>query len=211
LTRRYVDISMPVHPGMPAFPGDPVVEVLPTHSVARGDPYNVSHLSLGSHAGTHIDPPRHFRDDGMPVDQLDLDALNGPCVVAGIPPSIDRIGVAELGLLPHGAERVLFRTRNSSRWNAERSFFSDYVSLTLPGAEELVRRGVRLVGIDSLSIESGGETGYPVHHALLGRGVAILEGLLLDQAPPGRYALECLPLRIRDGDGAPARALLWSE
>jgi arylformamidase len=204
-----LDVSMPLFRGMPAFPGDPVFTAEPSHAIARGDAYNVSALALGSHAGTHVDPPRHFLPDGATVDAIDLDALSGPCHVVDIPSDRGTIGAGEIARVPASAERILFRTANSERWARQLEFFPDYVALDASAADELVGRGgVRLVGIDSLSIESDSTGRFPVHRALLGAGILILEGLLLNAASPGEHHLECLPLRVRDGDGGPARAVL---
>ena len=204
----WIDISMPLAAGMPSFPGDPVFANEPVRSLAKGDPYSVSALRLGSHAGTHVDPPCHFLAGGATIDEVDLGRLNGPCVVVDIPPNATSIGPAELGSLPPNPERVLFRTRNSARWRAALEFFPDYVAVSDAGAAELLRRGVRLVGVDSLSVERDADGRFPVHHRLLGGGSLILEGLLLDGASPGRYSLHCMPLRVRRGDGGPARAAL---
>jgi arylformamidase len=205
---RRIDLSMPLRPGMPAFPDDPPFGVGPFRSLRAGDRYNLSRIMLGTHTGTHVDPPRHFLPEGMPVDRLDLGILNGPCLVVDLASGVDAIGPEAIPALPPETPRVLFRTRNSTRWARGESFYPDYVALTLGGAEELLRRGVQLVGIDSLSIESDPSETYPVHHALLGHGVVILEGLLLEDAPAGRHLLECLPLRVHEGDGGPARAVL---
>jgi arylformamidase len=206
---RY-DISMPLFPGMPVFPGASGFEAEATQSLDRGDPYNLSRLVMSSHEGTHVDPPSHFERDGATIDRIDLDALQGPCEVVEIPAAVPRIGAAEVALLSPGTSRVLFRTSNSARWARSLRFFPDYVSVSLDAALALRDRSLRLVGIDSLSLESDPTEKFPVHHALLGHGVLILEGLLLHEVPPGPYLLECLPLRWRGGDGGPARAVLRS-
>ncbi len=200
---------MPLFAGMPAFPGDPAFLLEPSHRIDRGDAYNVSAISLGSHAGTHVDPPRHFFSGGAPIDAIDPGRLNGRCEVVEIPPDRKAVRAEDLALVPPGAERILFRTANSARWARALEFFPDYVALEVGAADELVARGsVRLVGLDSLSIEADATGRFPVHHALLGADILILEGLLLNAVPPGTYELECLPLRVRGGDGGPARAIL---
>jgi arylformamidase len=205
---RQLDISMPLFAGMPAFPGDPLFRSEKVRAIVRGDAYDISRLSFGSHAGTHIDPPVHFVPDGPSLDQIDLEALNGPCQVVGVSESIRTVGDREVGGVSPGTRRVLFRTANSERWRRRLEFFSDYVGLDPSAAEALVDRGVRLVGIDSLSVERDSTGRFPVHHRLLGAGVLILEGLLLAEATPGNYELRCFPLRVREGDGGPARAVL---
>jgi arylformamidase len=203
---RTIDISMPLHPGMPAFPGDPPVVFEPVQQVARGDPYNLSRWTFGSHAGTHVDPPLHFLPHGAPADAIDLESLNGPCVVVEAPGrTVDRTDVARI---PAGATRVLFRTSNSARWGQAAPFFADYVSLAPEAGKSIVARGVRLVGIDALSIEHDPAETFPLHRELLAAGVAILEGLMLAEVPAGPYELRCLPLRVVGGDGAPCRAVL---
>ncbi len=205
---RVFDISAEIHPGMPSFPGDPPITIRPTHQISQGDPYNLSELGFGTHAGSHIDPPRHFLANGLTSDQVDLEALNGPCRVVQVPDHHREIGTGDLRGLLHGVGRVLFRTHNSVRWAHGESFFPDYVALAPETAEYLAAAQLRLVGIDSQSIERDTTNQYPVHHTLLESGCVILEGLRLADVPPGDYELRCLPLKIREGDGAPCRAVL---
>lgn len=207
---RWYDISASVHPGMPSFPGDPPISFRPTHSLAKGDRYNLTEVTLGSHAGTHIDPPRHFLPAGLPVDQIDLEALNGPCRVVQVPDTHHEVGTGDLKGLLHGVSRVLFRTHNSVRWAQGEGFFPEYVALAPETAEYLAAARLRLVGIDSQSIERDSTGQYPVHHTLLESGCLILEGLRLHEVPAGEYELRCLPLKLHDGDGAPCRAILIS-
>ncbi len=201
---------MPLFVGMPVFPGDPPFGTQRTHSIDRGDPYNLSTLTFGSHAGTHVDPPVHFVTEGATIDRIDLGILRGPCRVMAIPRSAGSVGPRELSGVPSGIERLLLRTANSNRWQRRVEFFPDYVALAPEGADLLIERGIRLVGIDSLSIERDATGKFPVPHRPLGSGSRILEALLLAEVPPGPYVLECLPLRLRDGDGGPARAALAS-
>ncbi len=199
-------MTVPIHAAMVVYEGDPPVQVTAALAVERGDPCNVTRLSLGSHTGTHVDAPLHFIPGGATVDRLALDALLGPVRVIECPPG--PIGPATLVAADlTGERRVIFKTGNSALWARER-FVRDYQALTLEAARELARAGVGLVGIDYLSIEAFGAPGHPVHRCLLAAGVVILEGLELSAVPAGRYELLCLPLRVRDGDGAPARALL---
>lgn len=202
------DISAEIHPEMPSYPGDPPVAVRRTHEIAKGAAYNLSELSFGSHAGTHIDPPRHFLPTGLSAERIDLDALNGPCRVVHVPEPHREVSTGDLKGLLHGISRVLFRTHNSTRWASGEGFFPDYVALAPETAEYLAAANFRLVGIDSQSIERDSTHQYPVHHTLLKSGCLILEGLRLAEVPPGEYELRCLPLKLRDGDGAPCRAVL---
>lgn len=202
---------MPLYEGTPTFPGDPTFQHRPVRSIERGDAYSVSALSFGSHAGTHVDPPCHFIAGGATVDRLDLEVLNGPCWVADVPPAVRSVGPEEVGRLPEGTSRALFRTSNSPRWQEKLEFFPDYVAVSEAGARALVDRRVRLVGVDALSVESDASGRFPVHHRLLGEGVLIIEGLLLADVPEGPYELQCLPLDLKGGDGGPARAVLTAR
>lgn len=205
-----IDISLTISPEMVVWPGDPVVEVAPTSRLARGDHANVSQLNFGTHTGTHVDPPFHFIDGAPGVDALSLDQLNGECLVVDARGVARDIGAAEVrALVPAGTQRVLFRTRNSEIWASEtQAFPEDYVAVTPEGARELVALGVRVVGVDFLSVEHKGAPGHPTHVALLEAAVIIVEGLDLSKVEPGSYRFICAPLKIRDGDGAPARAAL---
>ncbi len=171
----------------------------------------MSQLHLGTHTGTHVDPPWHFVDGGATVDHLAPEVFFGPAAVADLRGATGDIGPAELEelALPEAATRLLLRTRNSELWNRLPAEFPDrYVALGVEGARWMVDRGIRLVGIDFLSIEAGGPPDFPVHHTLLEAGVVIVEGLDLRAAEPGDYTLACFPLKLLDGDGAPARAVL---
>lgn len=203
----WIDVSVPVRSGMVHWPDDPPVELVRIMDVAKGDPATVSRLSLGVHSGTHVDAPVHFLADGAGVDAIPLDRLLGEArvVEVGDGPSI---GVAQLlAVDPRPGERLLLKTRNSTRgWTTDR-FLPDFVHLSREAAALLAERQVRTVGIDYLSI-AGMEEGGPTHVALLEKGICIIEGLDLSSAAPGSYELICLPLRLAGSDGAPARVLL---
>ena len=203
----FIDISLPIREGMIVYEGDPDISVSPALSLERGDPANVSTLRLGTHTGTHMDAPRHFIDGAAGIDTLALDTLIGPALVAEV--DAERlIEPAHLAALPlDGHVRVIFKTRNSALWDRA-SFAREYVALSLASAQLLIARGVKLIGIDYLSVEAFGVVGHPVHKTLLGAGMVILEGLDLRRVTPGVYELYCLPLRIAGGDGAPCRAVL---
>jgi arylformamidase len=207
---RIVDISLRISEDLLTWPGDPAISLEPTSRISRGDRANVSLLKLGTHTGTHVDPPVHFIDGADPIDRVSLEVLIGDALVADLS-SASSIGPAELEALamPKGTERLLCRTRNSELWTRERaSFPDDYVAVTPEGARWVVDRGLRLLGVDFLSVEREGPPDYPVHHMLLGGGTIIVEGLDLSRVEPGPYTLYCLPLQILGGDGGPARAVL---
>ena len=202
-----IDISLPIREGMIVYEGDPGVSVTSAMALERGDPANVSMLHFGSHTGTHLDAPLHFIDGAAGVDTLPLDVLIGPALVAAIDTggTIDRAHLTRLPL--DGHTRLLLKTSNSALWDRP-GFARDYVALSEDGAAFLLERGIRLVGVDYLSIEGFGAEGHRVHRALLGAGVTILEGLDFRPVTPGVYELICLPLRIAGGDGSPCRAVL---
>ncbi|HLL77802.1 MAG TPA: cyclase family protein [Pyrinomonadaceae bacterium] len=206
------DISVPISEETPVYSGDPGVEIVAHASMERGDPANVSLLRLGAHTGTHVDAPSHFIRGAQPVSLLPLEALLGRARVVEIPADVMAIDEGHVGaLVPAGAERVLFKTRNSAFWAAEGDTFrEDFTYLTPAAARALAAGGLRLVGIDYLSVEKFKSENFDAHVALLSRGVVIVEGLNLADVPEGEYDLACLPLKVTGGagDGAPARAVL---
>jgi arylformamidase len=212
--RRIVDVSLTIGPGLLIWKGDPPAEILPRLRMADGDPANVSELRMGTHTGTHVDPPNHFVDGSYGIDRVPLEVLYGEAVVADARHLEGPIEPADLEALalPREAGRVLLRTANSELWTRERiEFPARYAHLTPDSATWVVERGIRLIGVDFLSVEQAGAEGHPVHHTLLENGVVIVEGLDLSGAEPGPYTLACLPLKLRDGDGGPARAILIAD
>lgn len=209
-TAKIYDVTLPVYPGMIVWPGDAGVRLMPTSRMADGDDHNVSELSLGVHTGTHVDAPYHFLADGVTVEQLPLDALVGPAIVAHLP-DVAAITAADLEALhpPTETQRLLFKTRNSDLWaRGEIAFQMDYVALTPDAARWVVERGMRLVGVDYLSVDGFHSQDHPVHRTLLRAGVVIVEGLDLRGVEAGVYELYCLPLKLAGADGAPARVIL---
>jgi arylformamidase len=210
MTRIY-DVSLPIFPGMATWPGNPTISVAAARSIARGDSSNVSDVHLGSHTGTHVDAPAHFIPGATGVDLVPNELLVGPVVVLGLE-EVERVitaGVLETAGIPAGTTRVFFKTRNSRRWaEGAVEFDANFVHLDEGAAGWLVDHGLRVVGTDYLSIEGYKVPGAPVHHRLLGAGVLIVEGLNLSAVPAGSYQLFCGPIKLRGGDGAPARVLL---
>jgi arylformamidase len=205
---RLVDVSVPLQPGIATYPGNPEFELQPIKRIAAGESSNVSRLVMGTHTGTHVDAPRHFFDDAPGVDALALDLLIGPAQVVDVPLSG---GITEEHLSGAGLGeqlRVLLRTPNSALWNSAAGFHQDYTYLTEGAARYLVARGIKVVGVDYLSVEQFKKPGAPAHRALLGDNVVIIEGLNLSDAEPGQYEMYCLPLRVTGADGAPARVVL---
>lgn len=205
---RWVDISVPIKDGMVRWPGDPPVRIRPVKRMARGDSSDLSHLSMGTHTGTHMDAPAHFLRGGRSIDRMPLSAVIGPARVIGIrDPRQIRVEELRRRRIRRG-ERILFKTRNSAVRRRDTRFRKAFVHLPAESARYLAARGVRAVGVDYLSVGGWRADGAETHRALLGAAVWIIEGLDLSRVRPGRYRLICLPLRILRGDGAPARAVL---
>lgn len=209
---RIYDVTVPISARMPVWPGDPRVRIERLQSISGGDPANVTRLHLNSHTGTHVDAPSHYLPKGLTVDRLPLELLVGPALVIDVEP-VETYAISPLELasvnFPRDATRILLRTRNSLLWEGRVfEFERNYVHLSPKAAEWLVRRGIRLVGVDYLSVEGLDTTEYRVHHILLEAGVVIVEGLDLSRVPPGPCQLFCLPLKVEGGDGAPARVLV---
>lgn len=204
---RYYDVTVPLSAAVPVFPGDPRFHLEFTHRIADGQPYNVARITMGAHSGTHVDAPYHFLADGGTVDQLNLEILMGKCRVIEMG-ARDRIERADLEAQDLRSDlRVLLKTRMSGQLRV-REFQQDFVYLTPDAARYLVQAGIKLIGIDYLSVEKFGSEDFAAHHALLGAGVVIIEGLDLSAVEPGEYELTCLPLRLVGADGSPARVVL---
>jgi arylformamidase len=206
---RLIDVSVLLTPGIATYPGNPPFEIAPIHRLAAGDSANNSRLTMGTHTGTHVDAPKHFIDDRPGVDAMPLDLLIGRARVVDMPV---RGGITAKDLEAAGLRedlRVLLRTPNSKLWNNPKEpFHEEYAYLTGDGAKFLVDQGVKVVGVDYLSVEKFHTPGHPAHHALLGANVIIIEGLNLSDAEPGVYEMYCLPLKVEGADGAPARVVL---
>ena len=190
------------------WPGDPAFRIERAQDQEKGDVATVSRMTLGVHTGTHMDAPLHFIRNGAAIDSMPLDATVGRARVIEIddPKSIKRGELLSHGILP--GERILFKTRNSDgAWNSDQ-FDEDFVFISHDAAAHLAECGVRCVGVDYLSVGGFREDGPETHHALLGAGIWIIEGLNLHGIEPGDYELACLPLRLIGSEGAPARAII---
>jgi len=206
---RTYDITLSVSPDMPIWPGDSPTELYRSTKESGGGVVNVSRLSMSAHAGTHVDAPDHFLNNGKTIEQLSLEVLVGRAYVLHLPEAnLITASILEKSEIPPRTRRILFKTRNSEYWaRKEKVFQTEFVALSADAAELLVERNVKLVGIDYLSIAPY-KKGRPVHETLLKAGVVVVEGLDLSQVSQGRYTLHCLPLKLAGSDGAPVRAIL---
>ena len=203
------DITVPIHSDMPVYEGDDPIITTPLFTVEK-DGANVTGIqNFTTHFGTHVDPPLHFVTNGKSLDEIPLDQFWGKARVIYIK-NQDAITPDELE--HHQIEAgdiVLFRTRNTEAGLLGiKEFQQDHVYVTAEAALSLVKKGVKLVGIDYLSVDKAGDSSFPAHNTFLQNGVIILESVRLSDVPSGIYYLLCLPLRIKHADGAPARAVL---
>lgn len=206
----WIDVSVPLRSGMVHWPTDPPVTIARALDMDHGAACNVSQLSIGAHTGTHMDAPVHFFAQGAGVDTMPLAATIGPARVIAIS---DPTAITATELHAHQitqGERILFKTRNSARSWVNDPFHDDFVYISHEAAQYLAQIGVQTVGVDYLSVGGFQVDGPETHHALLGAGIWIIEGLDLSAIAPGAYDLICLPLRIVGCDGSPARAILRS-
>lgn len=206
---KIIDISVPINPHLPVWPGEAKPRIRHIASMKNGDPCNVTFLEIGSHTGTHIDAPLHFVHDAPTTNEIPLEKLIGPCIVADMR-SKDRITADDLEALPlpTGTQKILFKTDNSQLWNdPTHPFYENFCALTPDAAQWVVDHDIHLVGIDYLSIQLYHDD-FDTHVILLSNEVVIVEGLDLRAVEPGTYRLLCLPLKIEGVEGTLARAVL---
>jgi len=208
---RIYDVSLPISGKLPTWPGDPKIMIDRFSKIEAGADANVTQISMCVHVGTHVDAPFHFLGgDTLTVERLPLNLLTGRAYVLQLPDEVDSIDsdILKKAQIPPRVRRLLFKTRNSTMWlRAEAEFQRDFVAISADGAQFLVERGTKLVGVDYLSVAPFSAP-VPTHRILLQAGIAVVEGLDLSKVSPGRYSMYCLPLKIAGADGAPARVIL---
>lgn len=195
-----IDISIPVHPGMSVYPGNPEVQFHPA------DDMKYTTITMGSHSGTHVDAPVHAIAGAENVDSYALGQFLGPVWVQEVtnPTAITWGEVKDIDFTRHN--RILFRTANSDSNPVE--WREDYVYLDGGCAERLAQENIELLGIDAFSVKQRGSDDHRPHTALLKQNIAILEGLDLRATEQGEYYLVALPIYFRGIDAAPVRAVL---
>jgi len=204
---KLIDVTVPLDSALPTYPNNTPFTIEAIARIARGDSSNVSTLHMSAHCGTHVDAPRHFFDAGAGTEALPLEMLIGRTRVIEVS---SRTGIAaeDLNGLDLSEDvRLLIKTHNSRLWGSP-DFRTDYIGVTESGAKHLVGKGIKVLGVDYLSVEQFRKPGAPAHHVLLGAGMIVIEGLNLADVDPGVYEMYCLPLRIVGADGAPARVVL---
>ena len=204
--RRLWDISPPVHEGSPVFPGDTPFQREWVSTIGPDCPVNVSALRLSPHVGAHADAPLHYDVHGAPIGEVPLDAYLGPCRVIH---ALGSGGLVQWAHLAHAVAelpaRVLVRTYNThpgDRWDPALTAFAPQT------IELLADLGVRLVGIDTASIDPADSKSLDSHQVIRRRGLRVLENLVLDAVPEGDYELIALPLKLTTSDASPVRAVL---
>lgn len=207
---KIYDISLTIQPGMVVWPGDPKVELYRKEKIEDGANANVSYMGISVHTGTHVDAPYHFLNDGSAVDVMPLEVLVGPVLVVELPDSVKQIDAEIINSLSFNEpiERILFKTRNSKFWSQDAGeFHPDFVAISADGAQALIDHGIKLTGIDYLSIAPY-KNSRPTHEIILKAGMVVIEGVDLSKVQPGNYTLVCMPLKLKDTDGSPARVIL---
>jgi GntP family gluconate:H+ symporter len=208
---EWIDVSATLDPATtPVYEGDAPMKFDFLKDMRRGDGFTLSAYSMGAHSGTHVDAPMHFLRDGASVDRVSLSALIGPARVIDVPDRVQAIDAAELNRHNwRGAQRLLFRTRSSAQnWMTSATFHRDFAYIAPDAAQLLADAGIRLVGIDYISAEQFGAPAPATHRILLGKGIPIVEGMLLEKITAGDYDLIVLPIKVGGHEGAPARAVL---
>jgi arylformamidase len=206
---RTYDITLTISPDLPTWPGEPAIVLERIKKIEEGANANVSIMKMGVHSGTHVDAPFHFLQDGKTVERMALKILAGRAYVLALP-EVDVVtaGILERSEIPPRTRRLLLKTRNSQYWARQEKVFQEgFVGISADGAEYLVKRGVKLIGVDYLSVAPYKQS-RPTHETLLRAGIVVVEGLDLSEISQGRYTLYCLPLKLNGSDGAPARAIL---
>ena len=208
---NWIDISVTLQEGMLSFPSEPLLRLERRRSMALGHKANNTTIHMSVHTGTHMDAPRHFIADGKTIDQMPFDITMGQARVIEI---TDTVSVKAEELAQHNirrGERILLKTRNSPKFWEAAAISMDFVYITRGAARFLVEAGVKLIGIDSLSVGSPSDPDKSTpdtHQILLGNEIWIIEGLNLTGVNAGNYNLICLPLKLKETEGSPVRAII---
>ena len=205
---KIYDITAEISDNLPVY-GDERPVAKKVFQLAKGDDMNFTKFTATTHTGTHADMPSHFIMGGATCENIPLDHFYGPAKLIRIAANSH---VTKADLQPYNIEArsILLIDTGQSQYMRQGTLKKDFLALTPEAAQYLVEKKIKTVGIDYLSIDPYGAEGFPAHMALLGNGVTILEGLVLESVPEGEYILSALPLKLKDGDGSPVRAILVS-
>lgn len=204
---KLIDVTRPIFTGMTVWPGDEDVIIERTSFISKGDAANISRLHAGVHAGTHVDAPLHFLDNGESVEKIDINLFTGRVKIIDVQ-QFESIRYEHVkNVNREEADAVFFKTSSSMR-TLEEPFDTAFTALEYEAAVHLVKAGIKVIGTDALSIERYGSKEHEVHKLLLGNGVLIIEGLWLKDIAPEIYNYVCLPMLLKGSEGAPARVIL---
>jgi len=221
---KIIDISRTIQADMDMYPGEAGPQITKVSGLDEGDSYNISRITLGTHTGTHVDPPLHLIRDRAGIDMLPMNTLVGSARVFDLSSISRPIEASDIGPLEAG-EIILLKggpgDLGSSGGSADSGSSGDSdgsggrsvscgACLTAACARYLVDIGIKTIGTDAISIGALDEE-YEVHHTLLDAGIVVIEGLEMTDVEAGDFFLVCLPLKIANGDGGPARAVLIKE
>ncbi|MEZ5681296.1 MAG: arylformamidase [Erythrobacter sp.] len=201
---RIWDISQTLRPGLPVWPGDTEFAFERTWKMEDGSPVNVGRMTMSTHSGTHGDAPLHYSATAQDIASLALDPYLGECLVVDARNAKGSVQIADLPDLG-GATRVLLRTFEQfphDQWD------SGFTAISAETIDWLAQKGVMLIGTDAPSVDPQESKTMDAHKAVLANDMRILEGLVLENVPPGRYELIALPLKIAGGDAGLCRAVL---
>ena len=204
MTAKIWDISQTLRPGLPVWPGDTAFAFERSWRIEDGSPVNVGRMTMSTHSGTHGDAPLHYSAAAPDIASIDLDPYLGECLVVDARHAKGAVAIGDLPPLD-GVTRVLLRTFDAFPHDAWDSGFTAIAPETIAW---LADQGVRLIGTDAPSVDPQESKTMGAHLAVLAADMRILEGLVLDAVPPGRYELIALPLKIAGGDAGLCRAIL---
>lgn len=208
MSYKWIDISVTLNNKLVHWPQDPAFSIKKHKSIKAGDDANISVINTGVHSGTHVDAPNHFLENKKGADSMPFSAMLGTVKIIEIK---DNVSVKVEELKQHKilkGDRIIFKTINSNSIWEEEKFKSDFVYVSAEAAKFLAAKKIKTIGIDYLSVGGYKKDGRQTHIILLNSGIWIIEGLKLHGVKPGRYFMACLPLKIHDSDGAPARIII---
>ena len=206
-TKKYYDLTAKISETTVVYPGDPTFSTEDVCSLENGSQFHLCQMHLGNHTGTHIDFPAHVIKGGKTSSDFPIESLIGSGLIIEVPDfqkSITQKFITEQPILAN--DFVFFKTSNS-RISKQSKFSNKYVYIEKEAAEELLRKGVKIVGIDYISVDQYEAEDLPVHKSLLSNDILIVEGLELNNAPLGRCKIYIMPLNVNKMDGLPARVV----
>lgn len=202
---KWIDITQPLHNGIDHWPGDEAFQYETAVTKEKSGSVNIGRIVSSTHMGTHVDAPFHFMDDGKRILDLDIERYIGRCKVIDLSSftAIDEKALLSKGIA--NAERLLIKT---SLPNKPERFPDEVQPITPDGAAYMQSIGVKLVGVDTPSVDPINSKELAGHHALYQHDIYILENVMLDEVEEGDYELIALPLAMKEADGSPVRAVI---